>query len=135
MYNVKIISLETPFTYEFDRMLCVSCMSYIITLTFGQSQPRKTHQTLYALCKLHVIYYYSNICVSCISYIITLTFGQSSIVEVDPLTQVSLPYPPFRSLTGGPHACQAPHVSYSMGSATSGDPHPQYTPSVFIYSA
>ena len=34
MYNVKIISLETPFTYEFDRMLCVSCMSYIITLTF-----------------------------------------------------------------------------------------------------
>ena len=37
MYNVKIISLETPFTYEFDRMLCVSCMSYIITLTFGQS--------------------------------------------------------------------------------------------------
>src|SRR4051812_19559310 len=37
MYNVKIISLETPFTYEFDCMLCVSCMSYIITLTFGQS--------------------------------------------------------------------------------------------------
>ena len=33
----KIISLEAPFTYEFDRMLCVSCMSYIITLTFGQS--------------------------------------------------------------------------------------------------
>ena len=59
MYNVKIISLETPFTYEFDCMLCVSCMSYIITL---------------------------NICVSCMSYIITLTFGQSSIVEVDPLT-------------------------------------------------
>ena len=58
MYNVKVISLEAPFTYEFDRMLCVSCMSYIITLTF----------------------------VSCMSYIITLAFGQSSIVEVDPLT-------------------------------------------------
>ena len=37
MYNVKIILLETPFTYEFDCMLCVSCMSYIITLTFSQS--------------------------------------------------------------------------------------------------
>ena len=37
MYNVKIISLEAPFTYEFDHMLCLSCMSYIITLTFGQS--------------------------------------------------------------------------------------------------
>ena len=23
MYNMKIISLETPFTYELDRMLCV----------------------------------------------------------------------------------------------------------------
>ena len=37
MYNVKIISLEASFTYEFDGMLSVSCMSYIISLTFGQS--------------------------------------------------------------------------------------------------
>jgi hypothetical protein len=28
MYNVKIISLEAPFTYEFYGMLCISCMSY-----------------------------------------------------------------------------------------------------------
>ena len=37
MHNVKIISLKAPFTYEFDDVLCVSCMSYIIALTFGQS--------------------------------------------------------------------------------------------------
>ena len=37
MYNVKIISLETPFTHEFNGVLCVSCMPYIIALVFGQS--------------------------------------------------------------------------------------------------
>lgn len=30
MYNVKIILLEALFTYEFDGMLCVTCMSSII---------------------------------------------------------------------------------------------------------
>lgn len=35
MYNVKIISLEAPPTYEFIGMLCVTCMSYIIALTCG----------------------------------------------------------------------------------------------------
>ena len=73
MYNVKIISLETPFTYEFDRMLCVSCMSYIITQHLVKVSLKKRIRP----CML---------CVSCMSYIITLTFGQSSIVEVDPLT-------------------------------------------------
>ena len=55
MYNVKFISLEAPFTYEFDHMLCVSCMSYIITLTCGQSQPRKTHQAVYSKWKEGVV--------------------------------------------------------------------------------
>ena len=30
MHNVKIISLKEPFTDEFNGVLCVSCMSYII---------------------------------------------------------------------------------------------------------
>ena len=37
MHNVKIISLKEPFTDEFNNVLCVGCMSYIIALTFGQS--------------------------------------------------------------------------------------------------
>ena len=37
MYNAKIISLEAPFTYEFDGMLYLSCMSYIIALAYGQN--------------------------------------------------------------------------------------------------
>ena len=37
MHNVKIISLKEPFTDEFNGVLCVSCMSYIIALIFGQS--------------------------------------------------------------------------------------------------
>ena len=37
MHNVKIISLKTPFTHEFNGVLCVSCMSYIIALIFGWS--------------------------------------------------------------------------------------------------
>ena len=37
MYNVKIISLDVPFTYEFDGMLYVTCMLYIIALTYDQS--------------------------------------------------------------------------------------------------
>ena len=32
MHNVKIISLKEPFTGEFNGVLCVSCMSYIIAL-------------------------------------------------------------------------------------------------------
>ena len=47
MHNVKIISLKEPFTDEFNGVLCVSCMSYIIALIFGHSQHRKTHQALY----------------------------------------------------------------------------------------
>ena len=47
MHNVKIISLKEPFTDEFNGVLCVSCISYIIALIFGQSQHRKTHQALY----------------------------------------------------------------------------------------
>ena len=57
---------------------------------------------MYALCKLHVIYYYSNICVSCMSYIITLTFGQSSIVEVDPLRRYPCLTLPFGHLLADP---------------------------------
>ena len=37
MYTMQIILLEAPLTYKFEGMLCVSCMSYIIALTFGQS--------------------------------------------------------------------------------------------------
>ena len=37
MYTMKIILLEAPLTYKFEGMLCVSCMSYIIALMFGQS--------------------------------------------------------------------------------------------------
>ena len=37
MYTMQIILLEAPLTYKIEGMLCVSCMSYIITLTFGQS--------------------------------------------------------------------------------------------------
>ena len=47
MHNVKIISLKEPFTDEFNGVLCVSCMSYIIALIFGQSQHRKTQKALY----------------------------------------------------------------------------------------
>ena len=47
MHNVKIISLKEPFTDEFNGVLCVSCMSYIIALIFGQSQHRRMHQALY----------------------------------------------------------------------------------------
>ena len=47
MHNVKIISLKEPFIDEFNGVLCVSCMSYIIALIFGQSQHQKTHQALY----------------------------------------------------------------------------------------
>lgn len=36
MYNIKSISLKTSFTYEFDDILCVTCMSYIIALNNGQ---------------------------------------------------------------------------------------------------
>jgi hypothetical protein len=28
-YNVKNLSLDAPFTYEFDDMLCVTCMSWM----------------------------------------------------------------------------------------------------------
>ena len=43
MYNMKIISLKATFMYEFefDGMLSITCMSYIIALTCGQNLPKK----------------------------------------------------------------------------------------------
>ena len=78
MHNVKIISLKEPFTDEFNGVLCVSCMSYIIALIFGQSRiynhdccqlqpsfvyylnntPHDYYRDRYELCVLHELEFY-----------------------------------------------------------------------------